>query len=93
MKLKAMHLFRVLYADPFWRWWGKKVCILASRYYLGIDSIDVFKRRVHIGGRRYERPTQNSLLNRTQRRWIKDNEEKVRGVIDEVTKETTADTF
>ena len=90
MKLKAMHLFRVLYADPFWRWWGKKVCILAARYYLGIDSIDDFKRRVHIGGRRYERPTQASLLNGKQRRWIKDNEEKVRGVIHEVAIRTIA---
>jgi hypothetical protein len=85
MKLKAMHLYRCLYADPFWRWYGKKVCILAARYYLGIDSIDDFKRRVHIGGRRYERPTQMSLLNGKQRRWIKDNEEKVKAVLAEVT--------
>lgn len=92
MKLKAMHLFRVLYADPFWRWWGKKVCILAARYYLGIDDVDELRRERH-GGGRYKDRVFHPLLNAKERRWIAKNREKVRGVIDEVTKETTTNTF
>lgn len=92
MKLKAMHLFRVLYADPFWRWWGKKVCMLAARYYLGIDDVDELRRERH-GGGRYKDRVFPPLLNAKERRWIAKNREKVRGVIDEVNKETTTNTF
>lgn len=81
MKLRVFALYEYLWSNPLWRWWGRKVCMLAARHYAGIDSIDDFKRPIHFGGRRYDSEARFPILNVQERRWIEKNREKVLGEI------------
>lgn len=76
MKTPAMLIFRYLWANPHWRWWGKKVCMLAARYYKGIDCLDELGRERH-GGGRYEDRVYPPYLTHVERKWIRLNECKI----------------
>lgn len=69
MKARVMPLFRALWADPHWQWWGRKVCLLAARVYCKVDRIEDLMEPIRIGGRRQEQIGRPYLTHR-EKKWI-----------------------